>query len=113
MSKRNKDTKDLHLSRSCQKDQTVTCSSKVKDVQFGANFQTLKEKGGNPLVIQWLGLSTFTAKSADSITGQGTKTLQALLRGQKQKLKKERKKEMGEQVSKTGNTHFHSQTLEN
>ena len=56
MSKRNEDTKDLHLSRSCQKDQTVTCSSKVKDVQFGANFQTLKEKGGNPLVIQWLGL---------------------------------------------------------
>lgn len=73
---------------------------KVKDVQFGANFQTLKEKGGNPLVIQWLGLSTFTAKSAGSITGQGTKTLQALLCGQKQKLKKERKKEMGEQVSK-------------
>ena len=65
-------------------------------------------------MIQWLGLCTFTAKSAGSITGHGTKILQAVLRGQKQKLKKkERKKEMGEQVSKAGNIHFHSQTLEN
>jgi len=64
-------------------------------------------------VIQWLGLCIFTAKSAGSITGQGTKILQAVLHCQKNFKKKEGKKKMGEQVSKTGNIHFHSQTLEN
>ena len=64
-------------------------------------------------MIQWLGLCIFTAKSAGSIMGQGAKILQAVLHCQKNLKKKERKKKMGEQVSKTGNNHFHSQTLEN
>ena len=49
----------------------------------GGQYQTLKEKGGNSLVIQWLGLCIFTAKSAGSIMGQGAKILQAVLHCQK------------------------------
>ena len=38
---------------------------------------------GISLVVQWLGLSTFTAVASDSIPGQGTKIPQALWQGQK------------------------------
>ena len=33
----------------------------------------LKPKTGNSLVVQWLGLHTFTAEGLGSIPGQGTK----------------------------------------
>ena len=36
--------------------------------------------GGSSLVIQWLGLGTFTAVGLGSIPGQGTKILQAAMR---------------------------------
>ena len=51
-------------------------------------------------MIQWLGLCTFTAKSAGSITGHRTKILQAVLRGQKQKLKKKEKRRWGNKLVK-------------
>ena len=35
-------------------------------------------------MIQWLGFRTFTADILDSVTGQGTKILQAMWHGQKQ-----------------------------
>ena len=37
----------------------------------------LKRPRGNSLVVQWLGLSAFTAESLGSIPGQGTKILKA------------------------------------
>ena len=36
---------------------------------------------GNSLVVQWLGLSTFTAEGLGSIPGQGTKIPQAAWHG--------------------------------
>ena len=36
----------------------------------------------NSPMAQWLGLHTFTAKGSDSILRQGTKTPQAMQRGQ-------------------------------
>ena len=38
---------------------------------------------GNSLALQWLGLSTFTAKGPGSIPGPGTKIPQAVQRGNK------------------------------
>ena len=43
---------------------------------------------GDSLVVQWLGLCTFTAEGTDSIPGQGTKILQAMQCGKKKKKKK-------------------------
>ena len=40
---------------------------------------------GDSLVVQWLGLCTFTAEGTDSIPGQGTKILQAMQCGKKKK----------------------------
>ena len=40
---------------------------------------------GNSLVVQWLGLCTFTAKGQSSIPGWGTKIPQASWRGWKKK----------------------------
>ena len=46
--------------------------------------QTLKSKcQGSSLVVQWLGLCTFTASGLGSIPGQGTKILQAVCQGKK------------------------------
>ena len=42
---------------------------------------------GNSLGVQCLGLCAFTAESPASIPGQGTKILQAVQGGQKQKQK--------------------------
>ena len=42
----------------------------------------------NSLVVQWLGLGSFTAVGPGSIPGLGTKILQAMHRGQKKKKKK-------------------------
>ena len=44
-----------------------------------------KEQRGNSLVVQWLGLSTFTAEGLGSIPGQGTKIPQAARHGQGKK----------------------------
>ena len=43
---------------------------------------------GNSLAVQWLGLSTFTAKGTGSIPGRGTKIPQAAWCGHKKKKKK-------------------------
>ena len=43
---------------------------------------------GNSLVVQWLGLCTFTAEGVGSVPGWGTKIPQAVRRGQKEKKKK-------------------------
>ena len=40
---------------------------------------------GNSLVLQWLGLCTFTAEGAGSIPGQGTKIPQAAVYQKKKK----------------------------
>ena len=40
-----------------------------------------------PLVVQWLGLHTFTARGPGSISDQGTKILQVAWCGQKKKKK--------------------------
>ena len=42
----------------------------------------------NSLVVQWLGLGSFTAKGPGSIPGWGTKIPQAMQRGQKKKKSK-------------------------
>ena len=47
----------------------------------------LKPLPGNSLVVQWLGLRTFTAEGAGSIPGQGIKIPQAVWHGQKKKKK--------------------------
>ena len=54
-----------------------------------------KERLGNSLVVQWLGLRTFTAKVVGSIPGQGTKIPQAARCNQKNffNLKKKKRKE--------------------
>ena len=38
---------------------------------------------GDSLMVQWLGLHSFTAEGTGSIPGRGTKILQAAQRGQK------------------------------
>ena len=38
---------------------------------------------GNSLVVQWLGLCTFSAKGVGSVPGRGTKILEAAGCGQK------------------------------
>ena len=48
---------------------------------FVATYILLKIVLGNSLAVQWLKLSTFTAKDPGSISGQGTKTLQAMWHG--------------------------------
>ena len=45
-------------------------------------------QGGDSLVVQWLGLLTFTDEGMGSIPGWGTKIPQAAQRGQKKKKKK-------------------------
>ena len=40
---------------------------------------------GNSLVVQWLGLASFTTMARGSIPGQGIKILQAMRHGQKKK----------------------------
>ena len=42
---------------------------------------------GNSLAVQWLGLCAFTDKGPSSISGWGTKILQASGWGQKKKIK--------------------------
>ena len=42
---------------------------------------------GNSLVVQWLGLCTFTAKGPGSVPGRGTKIPQAMQHSQKKKIK--------------------------
>ena len=42
---------------------------------------------GNSLVVQWLGLSAFTAESLGSIPGRGTKIPQAVRHGKMKKQK--------------------------
>ena len=49
----------------------------------------LKRPRGNSLVVQWLGLSAFTAESLGSIPGQGTKILKATQCSKKKKKRKE------------------------
>ena len=44
----------------------------------------LKSTEGNSLVVQWLGLSAFTAKSVSSVPSQGTKIPKAAWCSQKQ-----------------------------
>ena len=51
----------------------------------------LKEKEGNSLVVQWLGLCALTAEGPVSIPGQGTKILQAVWCSQKKKERKKKK----------------------
>lgn len=46
------------------------------------------QKFGNSLLVLWLGLCGFTAKSLSSILGQGAKILQATRHGQYRKGKK-------------------------
>ena len=48
---------------------------------FVATYILLKIVLGNSLAVQWLKLSTFTAKDPGSISGQGTKTQQAMWHG--------------------------------
>ena len=43
---------------------------------------------GNSLVVQWLGLSAFTAKGVGLIPGQGTKIPQAAWRGRNKQINK-------------------------
>ena len=43
------------------------------------------DKGGNSLMVQWLGLCTLTAKGWGSTTGQRTKILQGAWLSQKKK----------------------------
>ena len=49
--------------------------------------KTKIEDLGNSLVVQWLGLCTFTAKGPGSIPGRGTKILQDTQHSQKNKIK--------------------------
>ena len=51
--------------------------------------KVIKERMGNSLAVQWLGLGTFTAMGPGSIPGRGTKIPQAMWRSQNKK-KKER-----------------------
>ena len=46
---------------------------------------------GNPLVVQWLGLCTFTARGRGSIPRWGAKIPQAVWHGQKIKIKNQNK----------------------
>ena len=48
-------------------------------------------KTGNFLVVQWLGLGTFTAMALGSNPSRGTKISQAAWHGHKKKEKKKRK----------------------
>ena len=50
-------------------------------------------KTGNFLVVQWLGLGTFTAMALGSNRSRGTKISQAAWHGQKRKKRKEKKTE--------------------
>ena len=43
-------------------------------------FKLIKIRG-NSLVVQWLGLCAFTAEGLGSVSGWGTKILQAVQRG--------------------------------
>ena len=47
---------------------------------------------GSSLVVQWLGLSAFTAGAPGSIPGQGTAILQAMRRSQKKQILFKKKK---------------------
>ena len=51
-----------------------------------------KSTSGNSLAVHWLGLCTFTAEGPDSIPGQGTKILQTVQHGQKERKKMNGKK---------------------
>ena len=48
-------------------------------------FDLKKEGLGIPLVVQWLGLCTFTAGGVGSIPGRGTKILHAVWHSKKKK----------------------------
>ena len=48
-----------------------------------------RNKLGNSLLVQWLGLSAFTLLGLSSISGLGTKIPQAMWRGQKKKKKEQ------------------------
>ena len=53
----------------------------------------MRAKAGNSLVVQWLGLYSFTAKGQGSIPGRGTKIPQVKWhdkRGKKTKAKEKR-----------------------
>ena len=55
----------------------------------GPSARLKKWPAGNSLVVlEWLGLCTFTAEGVDSILSWGTKILQAVLAGQQKKQKK-------------------------
>ena len=46
------------------------------------------------MVVQWLGLCTFFTEGLGSVSGWGTKILQAVQCGQKSKKKKKKKKKL-------------------
>ena len=52
-----------------------------------------KQRRGNSLVVQWLGLRAFTAEGPGSIPDRGTKILQATQCSQKKRKKKENRQE--------------------
>ena len=57
-------------------------------LQLNSKKETTQLKNGqkgNFLVVQWLGLCTYTAEGAGSVPGQGTKIPQATHGGQKKK----------------------------
>ena len=53
-----------------------------------------KERLGNSLVVQWLGLSTCTVTGMGSILGQGTNISEAIRRDQKKKKTQKRKEDL-------------------
>ena len=72
----------------------VCISQMTNDVEHLFMVLLAKEKcvQGNSLVVQWLGLSTFTAMGLRSVPGHQTKILQASWHSRK---KRERKEEKG------------------
>ena len=68
---------------SLQSPSRVSCSTQTVDPGAGKGSMQ-----GDSLVVQWLGLGTFTAKGQGSIPDQGTKIPQATQCGKKKKKKK-------------------------
>ena len=57
----------------------------------------IRERQGDSLVVQWLGLLAFSAKGVGSISGQGTKILPACSAA-KRKKKRERERERQREI---------------
>ena len=68
-------------------------------------------KTGNFLVVQWLGLGTFTAMALGSNPSRGTKISQAAWHGHKKKEKKKRKQSQCLKKERNENSYSHEKTM--